>query len=631
MAIPDELHDPAFLGFRPEEIVAKYRAERDKRVRTEGERQYVSVDTSGSLSGYLTDDPYSEVQDRAPLDEESECVVIGAGWAGMTSAVRLLESGVESLRIIDAGGGFGGTWYWNRYPGCACDVPSYLYLPLLEEMGYMPEERFSSATEIYAYANLIAERYELADRTVFHTWVSDLRWDEGDSRWQVTTNRGDTIRARFVVLGTGPASRPRLPGIPGIEDFEGVSFHSSRWDYGYTGGGPDGGLDGLADKRVAIIGTGATGVQIVPHLARSAKQVYVVQRTPSPILWRDNRKTDPDWFAEVSREPGWQARLWGSFNAAIDGGNPDPGVLDERGMAIIAFQLKHLKDKVDLDPSQLTPEEWGRLYELADHAAMEAVRSRVDLAVRDETKAEALKPWYRLFCKRPTPSDDYLQAFDQDNVALLDVSGSKGLDRITRTGIVANGVEYDVDCIVYASGFEITSSYEKRIGIPVTGQDGQSIYDHWSDGMRSMYQLMYAGFPNLFTVGGLFGLTLSLNYCTSIEDQARMIVRVVGELDARSAASAQPTREAEDAWRHLQVTLPPAGPYASLFGGSAESCTPGYYNQEGIEVSARRDYRLDSFPLGANGYAALVHTWQEADELEGLELRTSGTPTAGTP
>lgn len=629
MAIPEALQDPAFLGFTPEEIVARYQAERGKRVRTEGEEQFVAVSTTGSMSGYLTDDPYTEVADRAPLDDEINCVIIGAGWAGMTSAVRLLEGGVEDVRILDAGGGFGGTWYWNRYPGCACDVPSYLYLPLLEEMGYMPEERFSSAQEIYAYANLIAERYGLIERTVFHTWVSGLRWDEDDRRWHISTNRGDTLRARYVVLGTGPASRPRLPGIPGISDFEGVSFHSSRWDYGYTGGGPDGGLDKLADKRVAIIGTGATGVQIVPHLAASAEQVYVVQRTPSPILWRDNRKTDPEWFAEVTREAGWQERMWGAFNAAIDGGNPDPGVVDERGMAIIAFHLKHLRDKAQVDPTGLAPEDWERLYELADHSAMEEVRRRVDVTVHDEAKAEVLKPWYRLFCKRPTPSDDYLPALSQDNVALLDVSAAKGLDRITKTGIVANGVEYPVDCIVYASGFEITSSYEKRIGIPVTGVGGMSLYDHWSDGMRSMYSLMYQGFPNLFMVGGLFGLTLSLNYCTSLEDQARTVAHIVGELAERGAVSAQPSREAEDAWRDQQVNLPPAGPYASLFGGSAESCTPGYYNQEGVEMSARRDYRLDSYPLGASGYAELVHAWRQAGDLAGLELDLRDPATVG--
>lgn len=620
MAIPDALSDPAFLGFEPEEIVARYRSERSKRVRTDGEKQFVSVDTSGSLSGYLVDDPYTEVDERDPIDSEHDCVVIGAGWAGMTSAVRLLEAGVDDVRVIDAGGGFGGTWYWNRYPGAACDVLSYLYLPLLEEMGYMPEERFSSGQEIYAYANLIAERYGLRERTVFHTWVTDLRWDEDEQRWHVTTNRGDSMRARYVVLGTGPASRPRLPGIPGIADFEGASFHSSRWDYDYTGGGPDGGLDKLAGKRVAIIGTGATGVQIVPHLARSAERVYVVQRTPSPILWRENRKTDADWFAEMSQQPGWQGRMWEAFNAAVDGGDPDPGIVDERGMTIIAFQLKHLLDKAKVDPSGLAPADWARLYELADHAAMEEVRHRVDLTVRDEAKAEALKPWYRLFCKRPTPSDDYLPALAQDNVTLLDVSASKGLDRISGSGIVANGVEYDVDCIVYASGFEITSAYQKRIGIPVSGIGGVSLYDHWSEGMRSMHSLMYHGFPNLFMVGGLFSLTLSLNYCTALEDQARSVVHIVQGLAGLDVASAHPSREAEDAWADKQVNLPPAGPFASQFGGSAETCTPGYYNQEGVEVHDRRDYRLDTYPLGASGYAELVKAWRDAGDLAGLEL-----------
>lgn len=622
MPLPEAMQDPSFLGFSPEDIDSRYRSERNKRVRTDGEKQFVSLSTSSTMSKYLVDDPYREVQERDPIDDEVECIVIGAGWAGMISAVRLLESGVEDVRILDAGGGFGGTWYWNRYPGCCCDTLSYIYLPLLEEMGYMPKERYSTAQEISDYANLIAERYELEDRALFHTWVSELRWDDTDRRWHISTNRGDTMRARNVVLGSGPASRPRLPGIPGISDFEGVAFHSSRWDYDYTGGGPDGGLDKLADKRVAIIGTGATGVQIVPHLAKSAQQVYVVQRTPSPILWRGNRPTDVEWFDELTSEPGWQGRLWEAFDSAIDGGNPDPGVVDERGMAIIAFHLKHMREKANLDPTQLTIEDWEELYTLADHSAMEEVRRRVDLAISDPATAEALKPWYRLFCKRPTPSDDYLSSFDRDNVTLLDVSASKGLERITETGIVANGVEYEVDCIVFASGFEITSSYEKRLGISIVGRDDQSIYDHWADGMRSMHSLMFNGFPNLFMVGGLFGLTLSLNYCTSVDDQARTVAHVVSEVNHRGVDGAHPSIKAEEEWMHQQVTIPPAGPYASLFGGSAESCTPGYYNQEGVLVSDRRDYRLDAYPLGANGYSTLIKAWQADGELAGLELLT---------
>jgi cyclohexanone monooxygenase len=615
------MQDPAFLGFNPEEINARYRSERNKRVRTDGEKQFVSLALSGALNEYLINDPYTEVRDRASVDEETDCAIIGAGWAGMTSAVRLVGRGVTDLRIIDAGGDFGGTWYWNRYPGCCCDTPSYIYLPLLEEMGYMPKERYSTAQEIADYARQIAARFGLYDKAIFQTWVSEIRWVEEERRWRISTNRGDTIRARFVVIGTGPASRPRLPGIPGINDFKGASFHTSRWDYQYTGGGPDGGLDKLADKRVAIVGTGATGVQVVPHLARSAAAVYVVQRTPSPILWRGNGPTDPEWFADLTRGgPGWQARLWDSFNQAIDGGNPDPGIVDERGMAIIAFQLKHLKDKAAIDPAQLSPEDWEQLYDLADFSAMEEVRRRVDATVSDPVKAEALKPWYKLFCKRPTPSDDYLPAFERDNVTLLDVSESKGLERITEDGIVANGVEYKVDCIIYASGFEITSGYEKRIGIPIVGRNGLSIYEHWGDGMRSMFSLMFHDFPNLFMVGGLFGFTLSLNYCTTIDDQARTVAYVVDELRQRAVAAAQPSRQSEDAWIEQQVTLPPAGPYASLFGGSAESCTPGYYNQEGIEVNERRDYRLDSFPLGANGYTALVHAWQSEGRLAGLEV-----------
>src|SRR5215218_9074567 len=300
-----ETDSPA-LAARPidrEALRRKYREERDKRLRPDGNAQYVRV--SGKLARYL-DDPYTPIEPRAAKTDHVTFAFVGGGFAGLVTAARLVEAGVKDVRIVEKGGDFGGTWYWNRYPGAQCDTASMVYMPLLEETGHQPTEKYAHAPEILAHCRRIGEHFGLYDNALFHTEVEDLSWDGGRSCWVVRTNRGDVFTAQFIGLGTGPLHVPKLPGIPGIETFAGHSFHTSRWDYRYTGGDPSGApMDALADKRVAIIGTGATAVQCIPHLARAAKELYVFQRTPSSVDVRDNRPTDPDWFADMAT-PGWQ-------------------------------------------------------------------------------------------------------------------------------------------------------------------------------------------------------------------------------------------------------------------------------------------------------------------------------------
>src|SRR3954471_1303717 len=304
--------DRGHVDFDPDALREKYRFERDKRLRADGNEQYVEV--IGDYARYL-DDPYVEPLTREPLTDEVEVVVIGGGFGGLLAGARLREAGVEDLRVIEKGGDFGGTWYWNRYPGAMCDVESYIYLPLLEEIGYVPKEKYSHAPEILAHSRAIAEHYRLYDNALLQTEVTGMTWSEADSRWIVTTNRGDAMKARFVCMANGPLHRPKLPGIPGIDSFKGHSFHTSRWDYDYTGANCDGGLDGLAGKRVGIIGTGATAVQCVPHLGDAAEHLYVFQRTPSSIDIRANRPTDPEWAANLG--PGWQQRRKDNFNNLV--------------------------------------------------------------------------------------------------------------------------------------------------------------------------------------------------------------------------------------------------------------------------------------------------------------------------
>src|SRR4029453_6632268 len=319
--------------FDPDALRKKYRSERDKRLRADGNDQYVEM--AGAFARYL-DDPYTAPIERAPLTDEVEVAIIGGGFGGLLMGARLRQAGIDDLRLIEKGGDVGGTWYWNRYPGAACDVESYIYLPLLEEVGYVPTEKYARAPEILEHSRALARHFGLYERACLQTEVTDLRWDEDERRWIVSTNRGDRMRARFVIMANGPLHRPKLPGIPGVETFAGHSFHTSRWDYAYTGGTSDGNLDRLHDKVVGIIGTGATAVQCVPHVGAAAQQLYVFQRTPSSIDVRDNRPTDPAWAATL--EPGWQRRRMDNFNNLVSG-IPEPEDLVHDGWTDIIGKL----------------------------------------------------------------------------------------------------------------------------------------------------------------------------------------------------------------------------------------------------------------------------------------------------
>ena len=594
------------LGFDPEVLSQRYAQERDKRIRADAEAQFVQLSHDSPFANkYLQEDPYCELQERAPLNDVREVIVIGGGWVGMLTAARLVQAGVSGVRIVESGGDFGGTWYWNRYPGAQCDIESYSYLPLLEETGYVPKLRFSYASEIYEHAQRIGRHFDLYKEAVFQTWVTELRWLEQESMWLVLTNRGDEMRARHVCLGTGPANRPRLPGIPGVEKFKGHSFHTCRWDYDYTGGGPDGGLTGLADKTVAIIGTGATAVQCVPALGEGAKQLYVFQRTPSSVDLRNNAETGPEWAANL--KPGWQKERQKKFGEAFLGGPIDPAFVDD-GWTRLTRNVAELARRSEGN----TP----GLVQLADFKTMEEIRALVDDAVQDAEVAEKLKAYYNQFCKRPTFNDFYLETFNRPNVELVDVSATQGVEAITESGIVANGKEYPVDCIVYASGFEITSSYERRLGIPIFGIAGKSIYEHWQEGMRTMHGLMVSGFPNLYLCGGGFVFQLGANYAHGIDVQATHVAHTISELNNRGIKSANVSIDAEERWIADQLETKGSG---FVLGGSPDTCTPGYYNQEGT-TERYRNVRRETYSKGVGAYIKVLRRWREKGELEGLEL-----------
>ncbi|ROS38729.1 flavin-containing monooxygenase [Amycolatopsis thermoflava] len=566
---------------------AKYRAERDRRIRPDGAAQYQGAE---GAFGYYADDPHADPGfTREPLRDEVEAVVIGGGFGGLLAGARLREAGVESIRVVEKAGDFGGTWYWNRYPGIHCDIESYVYLPLLDELGYVPEWRYAPGAEILRHAQAIGRHYDLYRDACFQTGVTELRWDE--THWIVSTDRGDRIRARYVVVSNGTLDRPKLPGIPGIETFRGHTFHTSRWDYGYTGGDANGGLTGLADKRVALIGTGSTGLQVVPHLGRDAAHLYVFQRTPSTVDVRANRRTDPEWAARL--EPGWAARRRENFLRVISGYPVDEDLVSDSWTGSAAL----LGNITPTGMRTMTPAE----EELADFRKMSELRARVDALVADPVTAEKLKPWYRYACKRPGFSDEYLQTFNRPNVTLVDTADSGGVERITGSSLVVGGEEYEVDCIIFATGFEVGKSDVLTGRLPVHGRDGQSLLGSWRSGPRTLHGFYSNGFPNLFHLGPLHNAS-SVNFVHVLDEQATHVGAVVAEARKRGA-TVEPTVAAEDAWlRTIERTAPDLEQFLA-------ECTPGYYNNEG------KPRKRQSFGEGPVAFHELLREWRRGPGL----------------
>jgi cation diffusion facilitator CzcD-associated flavoprotein CzcO len=590
------------LGFDPDELREKYRVERDKRLRGDGSEQYQEM--VGDFTHYV-DDPYiDEKIEREPLTDEMDVIVIGGGFGGLIAGARLKESGIERVRIIEKGGDFGGTWYWNRYPGAACDVESYIYLPLCEELGFVPKEKYTHAPEILEHSHNIGEKYGLYEDACFQTEVTGLEWDELAANWIVRTNRNDSMRARFVAMSNGPLNRPKLPGIRGIGDFKGHTFHTSRWDYAYTGGGPEGGLSKLANKRVGVIGTGATAVQCVPHLGVGAKELFVFQRTPSSIDVRDNRPTDPEWAAGL--KPGWQKARMENFNTLTSGGIVDEDLIQDGWTEII----RNLISMANYRGKGLQRSEIAEMIELADFQKMEQVRARAQEIVNDPDVAESLKPYYRQFCKRPCFHDDYLPTFNRGNVHLIDTDG-KGIDEIAELGIVANGELVELDCIIFATGFEVGTDYTRRSGYDLIGKGGVKLSDKWADGMRSLHGLHTRGFPNLFIISNAQA-AFTTNFPHAMDESAQHIGYIVNQCLSGNISSVEPSEEAEEAWVQEIISL------ARLSESYQASCTPGYYNNEG--KPNRRSVQNASYGKGPDPFFKRMKAWREEGGMEGLEL-----------
>ncbi|MGH7018321.1 MAG: flavin-containing monooxygenase [Brevundimonas sp.] len=591
-----ETNQDTALDFDPVALREKYRAERDKRLKNEGTGQYRAVD--GAFAHLLTD-PYVEPGfTREPLTDEVDAVVIGGGFGGLMMAARLREAGIKSVRIIEKGGDFGGTWYWNRYPGAACDIESYVYMPLLEELGYVPTEKYARSPEIFRHSQAIGRHFDLYRDACFQTEVTELRWDEAQARWIVSTDRGDAMKARFVCMSTGPLQRPKLPGIPGVELFKGHTFHTSRWDYAYTGGDEKGGMTGLEGKRVGIIGTGATAIQAVPHLGETAGHLYVFQRTPSSVDARYNRPTDPEWAKGL--KPGWQQERMDNFNALVSGGVADEDMVADGWTEILG----------GIGVEMVASGDFMARIQMNDFKRMERIRARVDQIVQDGATAEALKPYYDQMCKRPCFNDHYLETFNRSNVTLVDTQG-QGVEAITERGVVVDGQEYELDCLIYGTGFEFQTDYARRTGYQTYGRDGLTLSEKWQDGVSSLHGFTTRGFPNMFVLGNAQSANTP-NFTHMLNEASKHVAHIVKHCDDNGIQSLEPSQEAEEAW--VAEVLAFAG-FRRAFD---QECTPGYYNNEGMpsDTAVRNSF----YGGGPILFLQRLTEWREAGTLPGMDV-----------
>ena len=579
-----------------EEAREKYRIEREKRLRADGIRQYKEL--KGDYEEFDRD-PYVEPGfTRDAVIEDVDVVIVGGGFGGMIEAANLTKAGVTNFRIVEKAGDFGGTWYWNRYPNAACDVESYVYLPLLEDTGYMPTEKYAKAPEIFAYCQLLGRTFDLYRGALFQTEVEDMRWDESRKRWNVMTSRHDVLSAKFIVIAGGVLHKAKLPGIPGIETYAGRAFHTSRWDYSYTGGSSQSLMEKLADKRVGIIGTGATAVQVVPKLAEAAKDLFVFQRTAACVGVRNNKPTDPEWFKSL--KPGWQAERTRNFTQAVTGAQPAVDMIDDEWTKMNWVDTRKLPEN----------DEEALELERIDFENMERVRQRIADVIKDPATAELMMPWYSQSCKRPCFHDEYLPAFNRPNVHLVDTDG-KGVNEINERGVIVNGVEYPVDLLIFASGFEVTTGYTHRLGFDPKGRDGVSLSEAWAEGPATLHGVLSNGFPNMFMISTVQGAQAT-NFVHSITEAAQHVAFLIEQCVKGDIATIEPETAAQDKWFE---TL-----FAQLWGIARynATCTPGYLNSEG--GGDMRSARAIAWMTSVLGFAEYVENWREQGDLAGLTL-----------
>ena len=606
--------DGELTTFDPDAVRAKYEAEREKRM-VSGRAAIRDLAHDEAFTEYLAD-PFTPVTPRDPVVDDVDVAVIGAGIAGIVVGAHLRKQGIESIRLIDRAGGVGGTWYWNRYPGVMCDVESYCYLPMLEEMEYIPKHRYAFGEEIRGHVEALAQKYDLVEPALFHTSVEHTVWDEGRSRWVLHTDRGDEIRAKYLIMAVGILNLMKMPVIPGMETFRGKAFHSARWDYEYTGGSQeDPRMTNLADKAVAIIGTGASAIQTIPPLAESSKRLYVFQRTPGAVGVRDNRPTSPDFAASL--EPGWHRKRNENFQSVMIGRPVDVDLVDDGWC--------HHFARINNQPFEpgMTMEQYMLQVDEFDFEVMELHRQRIRDTITDPVKADILMPYYKYSCRRPLFHDEYLPSLNRDNVTIVDCPS--GIDRITERGVVVDGREYEVDCIVYSTGFEPeVTPLPRKAGHDIVGRGGRTIADKWEQGGATLFGLMTSGFPNMFLMPcpGQQAV-VTVNYTLVAEIGAEHIAATIAALEADGIDAFDVTEQAEADWVQQIMTANMAAAAKAPAGGVP--CTPGsrmLFDDEGNMVLL--DPHAGSYGGGFGdyfGYRDLLAEWRQRGDFAGLSLQ----------
>ncbi|KAJ7250306.1 flavin-binding monooxygenase-like family protein [Mycena rebaudengoi] len=628
-------------------IQQKYIEERNKRLRPEAGAQFLKLAESTEFK-YLHEDPWVDhaaVNAKSPVIKDGDdvkFVILGAGFGGLLFAARLIDAGFKpaDIRLVDEAGGFGGTWYWNRYPGLMCDVESYIYMPLLEETGYMPQFKYAYGTELREHAERIASKWGVADKALFRTRYHDVEWDDADKRWKlkVTENRGPRepkreiqFKAQYVFLASGLLHEPQIPRLPGFDQFEGKYFHTSRWDYEATGGtDKEWSLEKLKDKRVGIIGTGATAVQVVPHLAKWAKHLYVFQRTPSSVDVRGQRPTDPEeWTTKIAASKGWQRSRSANFNTYITNAPVGENLVDDEWTRISSYCAIIGGPGNGILPPEQVPQHIAALH-ARDLVRTEKVRARANEIVKDPETAEKLKAWYPSWCKRPTFHDDYLPAFNQPNVTLVDTDG-KGVDALTKEALVANGTTYPIDLLVLSTGFHGpgagSGAPSQRGSIRVIGRNGRSMDDKWvEEGAATLHGIATHDFPNFFFPGpSQAGVTANFTYALELlaSHAATTLAEAEGRVANSSKLTVEVTKEAEEAWS-MQILM-----RAAWFAG-IPGCTPGYLNDEGSRDNAgdmqaqMKAARAAPWGEGIISFAEQLKSWRSEGGLKGFQIEVDG-------
>ncbi|KAH7357427.1 hypothetical protein BKA66DRAFT_473248 [Pyrenochaeta sp. MPI-SDFR-AT-0127] len=631
----------------------KYFVEAAKRRRADGTKQFQLLRSSDNEKlRHLADDLYADhaALDKLPLPINSggriKFLILGAGIGGIVLAIKLIKQGfsADQILLVETAGGVGGTWYWNRYPGLHCDVESYCYLPLLEETGYMPKQKYSSSVEIRTYLEDTVAKFGLKNRILFRSDAKGLEWNETFKIWKaiVTTRRGPegkeekdiSIQADFVITASGLFPHPQVPKVPGLADFEGPMLHTARWDYSITGGSSDTAfpeLEKLKGKRVGIIGTGATAIQVVPQLAKYAKELYVFQRTPSQVNTRGQRDTNPvEWKDKIAKNPGWHKDRMENFAQRLSGDLPPDAenLVDDGWTHMQAYCAIIGSSRFGVITPDKAQEHIGTLMALDSEHNTKA-RERIQQIVKDKETADNLTPWYPTWCKRPTFSDVYLDTFNNDNVHLIHTDG-RGIDSVTSNSVVANGQDYPIDILVLSTGYRAPSTAGdpgSLMGTEICGKDGLRLADKWEQkGISTLHGVFTNGFPNLFFQSVPQG-GATANYAHVLHVLSDHIASIIHTGHKRSSKDEnrvviELSAAAEDMWG---MTIAQGAAYFSGFA----VCTPGYLNLEGEalqmpppedQMAMLKKAKAAIWSKGLVDFTREIERWRSDGKLEGVEI-----------